>query len=306
MSTIKVKTQTKFMVLFTSRSLLTWGNLQVPCLASPPGICLLSTPNNSFPTFYRHYLMTEYALFAGKSDRWGKDMASLWGNLNICPHLYQLELPCHSQVELFSISSLKVWGNVQEPHYDIAYLLVRTENATEDRHYGASLVWVNPNQVRAATMEEVVKKLTTCPSSRTDWPYALAQLYKGPHHAPLPKDKHLGILPQGKAEETSCWQISQLEVCQLLTTGPQVVYPIGLNGHDEPIITTLPELLDSIISIIASEHLYLGIDIPSPPMEEPDKKVPPLGKIPTILITSPHKSPPKSEGSMTTEVSNLS
>ena len=232
-------------------------------------------------------------------------MASLWGNLNICPHLYQLELPCHSQVELFSISSLKVWGNIQEAHLDIAYLLVRTENATKDRHYGISLVWVNPNQVRAATMEETVKKLAACPSSGTNWPYSLAQLYKGPCHAPLPKDKHLGILPQGKVEETSCGQISQLKVCQLLTTSPQAIYPIDLNGHDEPIITTLPEPLDSGISIIASEHIYLGIDIPSPPVEELDQKIPPLGKVPTILITSPHKSPPKSEGSMTTEVSNL-
>ena len=45
--------------------------------------------------------MTEYAFFAEKVDRWGKDMASLWGNLNIGPCLYWLELPCHSQAELF-------------------------------------------------------------------------------------------------------------------------------------------------------------------------------------------------------------
>ena len=40
-------------------------------------------------------------------------------------------------------------------------------------------------------------------------------------------------------------------------------------------------------------------------MEEPDQKMPPLKDIPTVLITSPPKSPPKSKGSMTTEVSNL-
>ena len=158
-------------------------------------------------------------------------------------------------------------------------------------HYGISLVWVNPNQVRAATMEEEVEKLTACPSSGTDWPYALAQLYKGPCHAPLPKDKHLGILPQGKAEETPCGWISQLKVCQLLATSPQVVYPIGLNSHDEPITTTLPEPLDNSISLIMREHIYLGIDIPSPPVEEPDQKIPPLSKVSTILITSPHKFP---------------
>ena len=77
-------------------------------------------------------------------------------------------------------------------------------------------------------------------------------------------------------KEIPCGWISQLKVCQLLAASPQVVYPIGLNGHEEPIITTLP-----------------------------DQKVPPFSKVSTILITSPHKSPPKSEGSVTMEVSNL-
>ena len=201
-------------------------------------------------------------------------MAPLWGNFNICPHLDHLELPCHSLAELFSVSSFKVWGNIQEPNHDIAYLLVHIGNTTEDRHYGVSLVWVNPNQARASTIEEVVETLTACP----DWPNTLAQLYEGSCHAPLPKDKHLGILPQGKVWETSCRQISQLDVHQLLSVGPQVVYPIGLNGQDEPIITTLPEHLSNGISIIASEHLYLRIDIH--PMEEPDTKAPLLVRPP--------------------------
>ena len=118
-----------------------------------------------------------------------------------------------------------------------------------------------------------------------------------------PLDKHLGILPKGKAEETSCGWISQLDVCQLLSTAPQVVYPIGLNGHNEPIITTLPEPLSSSISIINSKHLYLKIDIP--PMEEPDTKALPIGEVTTILITSPCKYPPKLEGSMAAEVNDL-
>ena len=89
----------------------------------------------------------------------------------------------------------------------------------------------------------------------------------------------------------------------LMSAGPQVVYPVGLNRQDEPIITTLPEPLSSSISIIASEYLYLGIDIP--PMEEPDTKAPPIGMASTILITEPCKSPPKLEGSMTAEVNDL-
>ena len=96
--------------------------------------------------------MTKYAFFAEKVDGWGKDMASLWGNFNICPQLHWLELPCHSQAELFSISGLKVWRDAQKPHCNIAYLLVWVENIMRDRHYGISLVWVHPSQVRAATM----------------------------------------------------------------------------------------------------------------------------------------------------------
>ena len=94
---------------------------------------------------------------------------------------------------------------------------------------------------------------------------------------------------------------ANLKSANYLLLAPQVLYPIGLNGHDEPVITTLPELLDNGTNLIASKHIYLGIDIPSPPVEEPDQKMPPLKDIPTILVTSP----PKSEGSMTMEVSNL-
>ena len=152
-------------------------------------------------------------------------------------------------------------------------------------------------------MEEVVEKLAAYPSSGTDWPYILAQLYEGSGHTQIPKGKHMGILPQGKAEETSCGQISQLDVCQLLSAGPQVVYPSGLNGHDEPIITTLPEPLSSGTSIISNEHPYLEIDIP--PREASDTKVLPIGEVSLTQTTTPTGSSHNPEGSMTAEVNHL-
>ena len=202
-------------------------------------------------------MMTEFAFFSNRVERWKRDLVTLWGNFDICPCLNCLDLSCHSPAKLISLSSFKVWGNIWHPWHNMAYLLVCLGDTTELRQYSVSLVWVNPNQTRVSTMEEAVEKLSACPSSGTDWPYALVQLYEGSGHVPLPKGKHLGILPQGKAEETSCGQISQLDICQLLSTSPQVVYPSGLNGHDEPIITTLPELLSSSMSVITSEHPYL-------------------------------------------------
>ena len=146
----------------------------MPHLASPPGICLLSTPIITSLHLYRNHMMTEYAFFANKVERWKRDLASLWGNFDVCPHLDHLVLPCHSPVEMISIGSFKVWGNTPEPHHNITYLLVHTGNTTEDRQYGVSLVWVNPNQTRTSTMEEAVETLAACPSSGTNWPYALA------------------------------------------------------------------------------------------------------------------------------------
>ena len=139
-------------------------------------------------------MMTEFDFFTDRVDRWMKNFSTLWGNINICPHLNCLELFCHSPVNLISVSIFKVWGNIQRPRNGMAYLLVCLGNTTKERQHGVSLVWVNPHQTRASTMEEAVEKLAACPSGGTNWPYVLAQLYEGSGHVPLPKGKHLGIL----------------------------------------------------------------------------------------------------------------
>ena len=102
----------------------------------------------------------------------------------------------------------------------MAYLLVHTGDTSGAENYGMALVWISPHQVQVSTMEEAIGTLSACISSGPDWPYVLAQLYEGSNHTPLPKGKHLGILPQGKAEESPYGQISQLEVHQLLSNGP--------------------------------------------------------------------------------------
>ena len=217
---IKVKTQTRFMVLFTSGSLLTWGISRCSARHLPQVFIYYLPLTINFLCLYRDFMMTEYMFFARKAERWRKDMASLWGSLNICPCLIYLELPCHSPGQLLSISSLKIWGDVQEPCNHMAYLLVCTGDTLEAWNYGISLVFIGSNQVWVPFMEEAVKTLSAYISSRPDWLYALEQLYEGSSHTPLPKDKHLGILPQGKVEESSYGQLSQLKVCQLLSAGP--------------------------------------------------------------------------------------
>ena len=143
--------------------------------------------------------MTEIK-FSNREERWGDSMRALWDNLSISPILDHVDLPYHTVGELLSISHLKVWGDTQKPQDGMAYLLVKVEDASEVEGYGMALVWISPHQARASTMAEVLEILSTCTSSGPNWPYILTQLYEGTNHVPLPKDKHFGIPPQGKAE----------------------------------------------------------------------------------------------------------
>ena len=78
----------------------------------------------------------------------------------------------------------------------------------------------------------------------------------------------------------------------------------GWRTHYNP----LPESLANGISLSSGESIYLEINIPPSPVDEPDQKVLPIGKFSSIIMDSPHKAtPPKLEGeiSMTMEVGNL-
>ena len=168
-----------------------------------------------------------------------------------------------------------------------------------------ALVWISPHQVQVSTMEEAVGTLSACISLGPGWPYIFAQLYEGSNHTPLPKDKHLGVLPLGKVEESPYGQISQLEVCQLLSGGPQVVYPVGLNGGNQPVTITLSELLHSGSSITTNKHPYTRIDLPPLSLEEPGCTTQPLGRVHGIPVATTPKTPWKPRISLMAEVNGL-
>ena len=231
-------------------------------------------------------------------------MRALWGNLSICPILHHMDLPYHMAGELLSISCIKIWGDTQKPWDGMAYLLVKVEDISEVEGYGMALVWISPHQAQASMMEEALEILSTCISSGPDWPYVLTQLYEGTNHAPLPKDKHLGILPQGKVE-SPCGQISQLEVHQLLSAGPQVVYLMGLNGGNQSVTIDLPGLLHRGSSVTTNEHPYIKIDIPSPTPEEQDGANPPLGGGHATQTIAMPKTPWKPRVTLMAEVGEL-
>ena len=89
-----INTQTIFLVPFTSRSLLTWGKpLDALSSISPRYLSTTYSQLTISPFFYRHPIMTDYAFFSQGLDRWGKEMALLWGSLTISPPLQQFHIP---------------------------------------------------------------------------------------------------------------------------------------------------------------------------------------------------------------------
>ena len=156
-------------------------------------------------------------------------------------------------------------------------------------------------------MEEV-KQLTPLPSTGPDCPYTLVWLNRDACHMPLPKEGHLSIQVTGGTSNTACRRVSQLQVCQLLSWGSQIVYLVGLNGCEVPVIASPPEPMAKGVNLLSGKPIYLKVDIPQPTTEGPELKAPPLGWSPSILIASPVRPPlPKAEGevSMTMEVREL-
>ena len=153
------------------------------------------------------------------------------------------------------------------------------------------------------------QKIHPLPSNGFDCPYTLVQLNRVTCHAPLPREGHLSILAKGGASIATCRRVSQLQVCQLLSLGSQVVYPLGLNGCEVPVIASPPESLAKGINLLGGKPIYLKVDIPQSIAEEAELKALPLSDhSPSILITSPIRPPPpKVEGevSMTMEVREL-
>ena len=253
--------------------------------------------------------MSNFEFFSKDSSQWGETYASIWGHLDICPLLDQLHLASITYSKLSSLTSLRAWGDAEKFCSNMAYLLVSAEDGVmSDRVYGLSTIWVNPYQARVSTVEEVVRHLITFTSSGPNWPFALVQLNRDTCHVPLPREGYLSIQPEGGTGSATCRMVSQLEVCQFLSSGSQVVYPIGLNGCEVPVIASLPRSLARGTNLLGGKPIYLKVGIPQSMAEGPELTVPPSDICPSILMASSIKAtPPKVEReiSMTMEVREL-
>ena len=128
-------------------------------------------------------------------------------------------------------------------------------------------------------------------------------------HVPLPKEGHLSTMIDSAPSTNACGHLCQLEICQLLQLEDQVVYPKGLNGGLEQVLTSLSEVLVqgmNTLSEPAHETSFLSVDLPQCELGDHSPKV----SAPCRTSAPPPPShltmecPPKADShtSMTTEV----
>ena len=254
--------------------------------------------------------MRDYTFFLKDLGHWGKSYQSLWGCHNIYPLLQQFHVAQVTHSDLTSPTHLKVWGDNERFHSNVAFLLVLPkEGIAEERMYGLAMVWVHPYQARVSTLGAATKQLTQLASTGPNWPYALVWLNGNACHVSLPKEGHLSVLAEEHTSHVPCRRIQQLEVHQLLSSGSQAVYLEGLNGCQVLVIMTLPESLSQGMTLLRGKSTFLQVDLSQSTTKEQEPKATSLG---SGLSPNPASSPiqafpPKEEGqiSMTMEVSEL-
>ena len=169
--------------------------------------------------------------------------------------------------ELDSISCLKIWGNTQSPHQNMAYILVQIDDTPNAKIYSMALVWVSLLQTKVSSVVEALEILTTFAFKGSDWAYILIQLYEGAYHMPLPENKHLSVLCKEQMESPS-GQVSQLKIYQLLSARQLVIFPVELNGGDQAVTINLSGPLYTGANVTNNEHPCIEMNIPLPATEE--------------------------------------
>ena len=130
--------------------------------------------------------------------------------------------------------------------------------------FGLAMMWVQPYQAHLSSLDEAVKKLTLLLKSGNNWAYAFVWLNEDTQHVPLSQEGHLSAMIGGAPSRNTCRHLCQLEVHQFLQHGDQMVYPNGLNGGLEPVLTSLTASLAQGMNILGApthEPSFLPVDL---------------------------------------------
>ena len=204
-------------------------------------------------------------LFAKDPSWWEESNQALWGCHDICPFLPRFHVALVTWPELSTLSHSGAWGDARNFQGNMAFLLIVPEKTIQEEvAFSLTMVWANPYQAHLSSVDEVAKKLTLLINFGDNWAYNFVWLNKDAQHVPLPKEGHLSTMIDSTPSRNACQHLHQLEVHQLLQCGDWVVYPDGLNGSLEPVLTFLSGALVQGMNMLepACKPSFLSVDLP--------------------------------------------
>ena len=123
---------------------------------------------------------------------------------------------------------------------DMAFLLIVPQKTIEEKMaFGLVVVWIHPYQAHLSSLDEAVRKLTLLIGLTNNWAYDFVWINEDAQHVPLSNEGQISAMVEGAPCKSVCRHLQQLDIHRLLQYGDQVVYPEGLNGGLEPVLTSL-------------------------------------------------------------------
>ena len=168
-----------------------------------------------------------------------------------------------------------------------------------------AIVWIDSCQARMVAMGEALEMLSSLTPKGSHWPYVLIQLYEGAKHSPLPKDRHVCVLPPRGGRKPKWADKPTKNPPASICTGLLVVFPAELYGGNQSVTIDLPQSLHMGFSVITDEYPYIEVNIPTLVPEEQGNTSSSLGGKHNTATANQPKTPWKPRITLRAEVNNL-
>ena len=117
--------------------------------------------------------MSSFALLSTDVSLWELAIKARQGLHDFCPVVKGFQVQATTQAQLNTFSQVGVWGDVEKPQQDRAFLLIAPSIAMGyERVLGMVVVWVHPCQACSHTLEKAAHKLVLLVNESVDWAYA--------------------------------------------------------------------------------------------------------------------------------------
>ena len=165
--------------------------------------------------------MSKSSRLCANATLWDPTTRAAWGSLDFCPALMWFQIWAIMQTQLTALSLAGAWGEVENPRWDIAFLMkAPSNNAGGDQVFGLTVLQAHSHQGCLFTLVEAAQKLILLADDSPDWLYTFIPMSDTMLHVPLFDNGHIGAMKDGIHSVNTCGHLHQLQAWKLLQHVP--------------------------------------------------------------------------------------